>query len=662
MPRNDHGRGEWDLILKQDEDRPIYLTFDRARTKGPLRIQTTYSPNDPNATPELKEWYWQNGAGGLGAGTTIKLAAGTEDGGSEYGEFVWLRRKGVAQPAGALFEYTLPALTAALGSGAGFVGGAIYSGDLWLATLKRTAMRVTDCSVAGAVTEEDFGVGRITRDTAVFRGDGASKLYVSELVTGIRKYDGTTWTTGDSGTRRGQLEVVYWVPGAQSSTGGVGDAGTGAYSLVGTEITGTGFYHVQGDPNTGANWSTIIYAGQGTDLPIETSAASNTTVFFGTGLGVIGVNELGYAPNLTKWMESTASTANCTALVYWDGLIWGAHEQGLFVFEPDGTRIDTGTFLNFGAKTGTMPIFGRPQALSPGPDGLYVGYYNANNETSYIGYLCKDPDGTYRWSMAEAVIPDEVVTFVQQNTDTSGNPGLFIGTRGASAGELHLYRQYLPKWGDPETDALHGGPFQAAANWSLRLSRWSGGNGVPNAIRRLAVEMDYLGDSYPDNTVTLQMATDGGAMVTQGTATESPRWTGIPVTGSVRATSAQVKLSVSNAAANPVVINSASVQYTQRPERTEYRTYPLLIAEGTPGQDGRTIVSRLVLAQKEDPVSVQDEYGLTYDGLVEDFSVVAVEEDAGKPWKIQADLTISTTRKVTLYDSGAVYDSGAPYG
>ncbi len=575
---------------------------------------------------------------------------------------------GVAQPAGALYEYSLDTVTASLtnngyGSVVGFVGGSRFGNDLWLATLGRTAVRVPNCAI-GPTGEQDFGVGALTIDTAVFRGDGDYKLYVSELLTGMRKYNGSVWTTGDSGTKRGQMEVVNWSPSANIATGGIGAAGTPAYSLVATDLFGSGMYHVQGDPTVGANWSALTYVGPGTNLPLIQSCASNQVVFFGSGNGVYAVNEIGRAPNLTRWIEASASINNCTALEFHDGLIWGAHEQGLFVFSPNGERIDTGTFLNFGAKTGTMPIFGRPQALRAGPDSLYVGYYNADTETSYVGCLVKDPDGTYRWSMAEAVIQGEIVTYIQQIADTNGQPGLFIGTRGASDGKLHLRRQYLPRWGDPETDARHpsGSIFQAASDWSLNLSRWTTGRGVRFAVRRMAVETKYLGDDYPTNTVTVQLSNDDGAFVDQGTATRGSRWTGTPTTGSVVATNTQMRLVVHNEPAHPVVIPSASVFYNERPERTGFRTYPLIIAEGmTSHKDPKVTRRRLEALQLVGPLAIEDRLRGEYEGMIEDFSEVASEEDPLKQWKMQADLTISTSRTVTRYDVGDGYDVGAPY-
>jgi hypothetical protein len=667
MARLGKGRGEPDLTLKSDTDTPIYLKFDRERfsaQRQPFRIQARYVPNEPGNQGDisLQEWTWSNGTSG--AGTTIETPESYAGGASEYGERVWLRRKGVAMPAGELYEYPLPALTAAFTTGQ-FTAGCRYGSDLWITTLNRTVIRVPGSRKNALVSEKDFGATTQTEGLAMFAGAGSSYMYVGEFTSKIREWNGSAWTDGAALTGVGWLESVYWTIGSQLATGGAsGDSGEGAERLIGTNAIGTGFYHVSGDPKVAANWSDLQPVGAGgTVYPIVRTVANNRTIWFGTGRGVLGIDGLGYSPNLTKWMESAASINNMAALVYWNGLIWGAHELGLMVFSPDGSRIDIGQFVNFGAKTGAGPIFGRPFCLAPAPDGLYCGYYNFGTDTAYIGCLVIDPDGSYRWSMAEAVIGGQIPTFLQQVIDADGVPGLFIGTVDSDGGLFHVYRQDLPITGDPLTDTANGGAFRAATDWSLTLSRSDGGRPVPKTLRRLSLECDAnLGDDYPDNTVEVLISADGADYITQGTAT-STRWSATPSSGIVRTTSFQGRLTVHNAKTQPVVIRALGIRYTPHPELTKVKTYPVIFGEGVTGQDPRTVLARLEQTQNEGPIMAIDELGATVEVIHEPgLNEIITEEDPSKPWIVQADVTLSTVRTAAHYDEGDLRDSGITYG
>lgn len=660
MPARLHkSRSRFDLTLRSDQTTPLYLTFDRD-PKRPYTIPWRYAPNQPGVPTEVQEWYWQNGK--RGAGISIETPESYANGGSEYGEWVWLRRLGAAQPAGQLYNVPLPMGTAALTSGQ-LDSAAVYGNDLFVTTRRQYVVRIPFCSPAGIVTEIDTGAGSITAGIAVWQYGGAGYLEVGRTGQPIYEYNGSTWTAGAAGTERAWLETPYWTIGSNLATGGAaGASGGSAQRLVGTDTNGTGFYHVAGDPKVAANWSSLYRIGPGTPtMPINRTVADNRTVWYATGMGCYGVDGLGYSPNLLKWVEQSAGTTNGQTVAFWDGLIWYGHESGLVAFAPDGSRIDFGTFLNFGARTGKLPIFGRPQVLAPSPEGLLVGYYNASNTTGYVGILLKDPDGGYRWSMAESVHAGQIPTFLRQQADTNGQPWLWIGTANATTGALKLYAQYLPRYGgDPEMDTLNSGQFLAATDWSIRLSRFNGHAGVPKALRRFAVEADYLGASYPDNTVDVGVAIDGASTFTsQGTATSSPRWTGTPAAAQVAAVSCQVKLTVHNTATHPVVLNSVAVRYHEQPEKIAFRTYKIMIGEGQQSpEDPWALHSRLERLQQGDVFVVEDEFGRTVEMLLESYEPTLEEQAPGKGWTLHADLTLSTTRQAVRYDSGALYNAG----
>lgn len=643
---------------ESDVTRQLPLRLD-TRRQG-FSIATSNVAIQPTGGGEItiQEWSWQNGPGG--AGTTIETAQSYAAGACEYGEFAWLRRKGVAQPAGALTELTLPAGLAAYTSGR-FSHGRTYGAaapDLYITTRSRYLLVVEGATGEDGLSETDFGTSGspATVGIAVFKYAGAStaNLYVGCYVAPIREYNGTAWSTGASGTERGHLVVPYWQLGDGLATGGAaGDAGSAGHRLVGTVTGQEEIAHVIGDPKVAANWSADTQVGiGGAVFPITMLVADNRTVWAQTGLGTLGIDELGHTPNLLQFMEQMSSHDHFICAEYWGGLIWVGTPQGLAAFTPDGSRVDFGTFLQFGARAGTTPIYGRPRVLHGTADGLLVGYYNPQTETSYVGCLVRDNDGGWRWSMAEAVIPDEEVTYLQVVTGDDDVPRLFIGTIDAGStnglGVLHLYTQSLPASGDPETDYVHGGPFRAAEVWSLRLSRF-GGN-VPRVFRRWMLEADQLGDDYPSNTVEVGVALDGGESTTQGTATDT-RWSASPRLASTRGETAQITLTVHNATTVPVIVRSVGAWYTPAPERVSVTTYPILIGERATNQDPSIVLTRLRRAHREQsPITSVDHLGRSVEWIVEDVREDTAEEAPGRGWTVHATLVVSQVRRVAQFD------------
>lgn len=663
------GRSAYDLILKSNTSTPIGLMLDRT-DKAPVRIPVRHVPiaTDQATGIQVREWQWENGK--AGAGYARETAASRENGGSAHGENVWLRRLGVAQPAGQVEELNLPALTGAFTSGWPSYGQVFgTNNDLYVTTRNRTVVKVPNGTGSTALAEQDFGGSGITVGIAVFNGSGTACLYIGDSGSGVHELNGSTWSTGAAGTERIHLATVSWnISEALASGGLAGTAGTSASRLVGVKTDGTGFYHVAGDPKVAANWSALTNVGVGGSVfPVLGLASSNHVVWFGTGLGVLGANELGETPNLTKWVESIAGQAASLPITYWNGLVWFATDYGLVAFEPSGERVDLGNTLNFGAKHGVSPVYGRPTCLAPCPDGLYVGYYNRETTTGYVGcLLLDDASGAYRWSMAEAVLAGIQPTYVQQVNGHDGNPRLFIGGVDTS-GLHHLYRQSLPKSGDPETDVVHGGPFVASEAWSVTLSSWDAETPNPKTLRRFMTQYDYVGSDWPANTLTFETSVDGGAFATQGTATEVGRWTATPVAGSVSGTRIQVRLSVTNAATAPVVIYSAGVRYSVRPETTKVRSYPVIVGENVAlrtgvrdARDPYVVLQRAERALQDGPITIYDR-GRTFEGIVEDVQETEAEEREGDGWTVRALITISQSRNATLYDRGDGYDEGYPY-
>lgn len=640
-------------------DKPISLHLDDQ--KPGFAIHQRYLPTTPGVQGgvTLSEWTWQNGEGG--AGTTIETPTSKAQGASDFGENCWLRRIGAAQPAGRLREIQLPAGTAA--TTGRIRHGQVFNDDLWLTTESRYLVRVYSASGDDGADEYDFGSSATTSGLAVWKYAGASNahLYAGCVNAPIQEWDGSAWTAGETETKRSNLETPYWTIGANLATGGLaGTSGTGASRLVGLHTQGLGFYHCAGDPKLAANWSSLTPVGTGGSyFPLLGTVASNRQVWFASGLGVFGVDEVGYSPNYTKWVELNADN-HFTGFwaTYWAGLVWFNTPQGLACFSPDGSRQDLARSFRFGAASGVSAMFGLHQAMAPCEDGLYVGIYNQVTGDSYVGLLMLDEQsGQFRWSMAEAVLRDQNVTFIQQVTDSSGVPRLFIGTQDADS-NMHLFVQDLPRSGDPEADYQSGGAFLPARAWSIQCSRFNGGEPVLKTARRYMVEADQLGDGFPTNEISVTVANDGGAFTEQGIATVSPRWSGQPIVGTAQATSMQLRLDVTNDEDAPVVIRTASILYSSHPELSPAVTAPFIVGEGHPGEEPRSLIQRLERAQRAGPLIIDDFFGRRIEGTISIENVDIVPEAAGKGWTIKGIVTLLYTRRVSHTSVGDTTDGG----
>ena len=675
MPRLLEGAEAYDLVLvdPRDTSRQVGLMIAKSeRTKkanwSAVHVPTAQGQSSPAGT--WQDWNYQNGDGG--AGFSIETPRSYQQGGCDYVEFGWLRRPGVVQPAGKLTEVELPAALLAITTGSIFNAfeWGILNQDLYLVTGTRYMLRIPNGLGTGSSLPElatDFGVGAVTTDCAIFDGGGTARAYVTSPGQNLRAWNGSVWSEAVGSVLRNYLTTVSWEIGNAMATGGLaGTAGTYAPRLIGTDSDGNGFFHVAGDPLVEANWSAETNVGS-LSFPTFGVVSDGHVVWFQKPNGLHGVNGLGYSPNLTKWMETSFSPFQSSIAEYWDGRVWFDHQEGLVVIPVDGSRQDIATFVNYGqGQSNKSPIWGKPTAIAPCAYGMYVAYRSGTtaSDSAYIGTVRLE-NGIPRWSMAECVIPGETVTFMRQ-TAPDGAPRLWIGTTDNVTGQLSLYFQSLPQSGDPEMDYLNGGPMVFAEQWSWRSSRFNGGNPVDKMFRRYEVEADNLGGA---NQAVVAISPAGAAFVDQGTATSSPRWTGTPSAGYVRTPSAQIRLSVQNDPAVPVIIRSVAAHYTPRPEQSKVISVPVIFGEGVQLKHGRgsdpqdpgVTLSTIEQFQQVDPLTLKDALGRVLEVIVEPgFSEDITESDDGDGWDVRGTLRYSITRNVALWDRD-LWDSGALY-
>lgn len=652
------GPSDYDLVLtKPGTSQQIGLMLDR-KAKD-FEIAARFLPIDANQQTSVQFVEWTYTPGVDGAGYSIETPQSYQAGACDWGEFVWLRRDGVAQPAGQLTELPLDSRLTSI-PGARFTDSFIWPDprDVWLTTRTRYMVKIPGGTDLPQIV--DLGPNIETWGAALFGGAAAGNMfYVGNPRGPIQAYDGHTWSSGEAATRRRWLSspVPYWILGDQLATGGAsGQGGVPGYRLNATDPDAAFFYHVIGDPKVAANWSSAISIGDPL-LPINSIASSNHNVWYGKGNGAHQCDARGYTPVVTEWFQTAFSPNNCAVMAYWGGMLWVAHEQGLMAIDPSGQRVDLQQLVQFGYETSSGPIFGRPRCFAPSPLGLYVGYFNGRD--SYIGTVRLKGSNAH-WSMAECVIRGQEVSFIREVWAGDEKPYLFVGATDP-AGALHLYRQSLPLSGDPEQDALHGGPFLASPEWMLQLSRWNGGQPVAKTIRREMLEADRLGDA---NSADFAVSPDGGPFAIQGTATSSPRWTGVPHADYVSATSVQIRLNIRNAPDDPVIIRSAGVRYSPYPELTKIYQLPIIFGEGVPLKNGRpdvrdpgTVLRSVENFQRSGPVQAENWLGELIECVVEPgFAESLKLESVTNSFVARGLLTLSVSRTPTRTDEGFLTD------
>src|SRR5215471_1554706 len=435
MARLRQGPSDYDLVLrKPGTDTWIGLMFDRKAPNFAIAAKFLPVAAGQETSVQFLEWTYQPGKGG--AVVSIETKDSYADGSCDWGEFVWLRRDGVAQPAGQLTELLLGTQVTGITTSM-FTVSFIWPTprDIWITTRSRYVVQIPNGTDQPVL--KDLGPGVETWGAGLFGGAATGNVfYVGNPNGPIQAYDGHAWSSGVAN-----------------------------YRMCATDPVIAAFYHVIGDPKVANNWSAPITVGDPL-LPIQSIASSNHNVWFGKPNGAHQADGLGYTPVISEWFQLAFSPNNLQAMAYWGGMLWLGHEQGLQAIDPSGQRVDLEQMVQFGYGTSNGPIFGRPRCFAPSPLGLYVSYYNGTD--SYVGTVRLKGE-TAHWSMAECVIRGSEVTWLREVWDGNGNPQLMIGTREPS-GRLHLFRQSLPLSGDPEQDHLHGQAFKAAPEWMVRTS------------------------------------------------------------------------------------------------------------------------------------------------------------------------------------------------
>lgn len=662
----------YDFVLDSDAATPFPLFFARDKDL----TQWSGSHEGALETERLRyresQVVWKNA--GVGSGHSRRTPATTGrtsegailSGGISYGEWITSKVPDILMPSGELTEVTI--------SDSGSVSNARihyardFNGDVYLATNYRTVLRIVGGTADTAVVSYDGGAGYTAYEVEVF----GNKLWVTGGANPMAVNDGASWTQSEAAVQRRKMAVVNWSIGGNLSTGGAATYnGVPSHWLVACDSNLRSMYHVseETDPKVAANWSSSTAIVR-SPYSVNEIVADNHTAWFAATNGLIAVNELGYAPNLTDWVRRHYLPENGEQSIYQDGLIWYCHAAGLCVVPVDGSRQDLAQWAQFGHLTPNQtPIYGRPQVLAPGGDCIWVGYYASQTDTSYLFQLLIDRrDGALglRWSGPEAVFPGQGFDMVQRISPVGGVPYLLLATRNFTTGVTKLYKQSLPVSGNPYVDWVNETGHRFATRWVVNLPREDFDSPALKTLRRYDTVAANLGNG---RNIVIEASADDQAYVTQGTASLSPRSSSVPAEDYVTGVNFNWRLTGTNTATEPIILEAFAARGSVLNETSDVQTFPVVFAWNQTLRNGQDETRdpyndwrRLRNYQRRGPVQAIDTFGVTKTVKLEPgLPYRVVWDQKREEWVLVAMVTISTLVEPVFYDAGDDYDGGGVY-
>ena len=612
---------------------------------------------------------WKNG--GIGAGHSIRLPETTASthGGAitslAYSYAPWTTSivPGLMMPSGELTTLTLPDKI----STGSIVDGIDYNGNFYFTTGGRYLIKIPGGT--GSVVPIDLTPPFTSINLATFKG----YLYIAGQGSGvIRRYDGSSVANGNAGTERGRLATVYWTISPQLATGGAANTGgTGAFRLIGTNASGTQFYHVAdtADPLLSADWSAATKIGDGATYTTQWIVGDAHTVWFATTGGVYACDETGYSPNITQWMMLAFHPSNGGQVVYWNGLIWYAHESGLVAVPTSGERQDKAErWSQFGYLTPNQsPMFGRPRAIAPGTDGLWIGYYNPHTNTSYIMRLYLDKDGIPHWSGPEAVISGETVTCIRQVSPHTSRPWLAIATQvTGGTSPPKLYRQDLPVSGNPYVDWSNGTGHRFSTNSQIYLPKEDAESVSRKVPEQYTVVVKNV--EYPSG-VAIYANPDETGYVLQGSTNKAGRSIIPAPNDSDVGVSWEWRIDCSGTATQPWILETFGASMAIIPDAQRLRTYHISIAERQMLRNGNEMIqdpgyiwAKLEGWQHRKRLLMRDQWRRVSMVRIEEAIQHGVTWDSKQEcWVLEASLVVRFLRQPARFSNGYVFNGGATF-
>lgn len=654
----------YDIVF--DHDRADAFGLMLARDKDAAVWSGDHQPALANEQFRHKpvSYRWINGGQGASYSKRTPEVTTSSVGGAltstAYSYAPWLTSKvpGIIMPAGKLTEVTLPE-SVTYGT---VVDGISFGGDFYLSHSGRYLIKLKNEDATGhpPVSVIDMGDASFTSiGLCVFKG----YLWVTGQGSGkIRRFDGASIVVGGTDTERSRLATVYWTISPQIATQGAANTGgTGAWRMIGTDATGAKFQHISeaDDPLDDNDWSSLIKIGDGTSYTTQWITANNHTVWFATTGGLYACDETGYTPNLTEWVKLAYNPSNGGAAVYWAGLVWYAHSQGLMAIPVTGERQDLPSYAQFGYLVPNQtPIWGRPRAITPDVDGLWVGYYNSATSTSYVMQLLLDKQGNIRWSGPEAVFESgQTVSLLRRVSPPAGNPYLLIATQIAGgASPPRVYMESLPVSGNAYTDWMNGTAHRFSTTGSIYLPREDLDSTSKKVVERYMVVSKNLGSG---RSIAINASIDDAGYVEQGVAQRSSQASFVAIASTKSGVNWDWRLDLTGTEEQPPILEAFGAGVAIVPDYQTVKTYKVIIAPGQGNRHGmdqrevHAIWKRLEGLQKRDRIVMRDQFGQVTQVRVEQSIPHEAYYDAKQEcWVLVASVVIRTIVDVVRANRG----------
>lgn len=662
-------REVYDLLLDL-ENYPIGLMFAQGERKPKqIRAQVGQRTEDEQLRSLEAPRVWQDFSGG--GGYSRHLIDGTYEE-CEFGETSYPL---IFTPAGYLQHVTMPlqipeddvlgnrsiCFFFELSNGAGltdlYMGAGQYIFKIPLGT-------------GAPVVDADFGTGKVVYKAQVVN----DRVFVS--INGDRmwrKIAGGTWSQSAE-VATAHMALVNWTIRTSGSV-------SNAWRLIGQD-TATTFRHidVDSDPMIAGNWSVQYQVGD-TAHPIHSVASSNHHVWWVKQNGVHDVDERGYSPLLSSWLESIDARNGIASIVHPDGWLYASHHQGLarvWVGDPMVKQADPG-WVHFGAD---LPYEGRIKgqctALALNAGKLVAAFYNDQSGTSWI---CEGQDrrtvglegrGPIVWHGAKAVIEGKVTTL--HVNSLQGLPRLHIGWTNRDGFGRYSY-QWLPKQSSPYADWLDDSStyyFQPTCRIFLPADPW----GAPTGRKRIWAWELETENLVSGNTWAVHAAADNGEYSLQGAATSSP-YTDLPVAASsVKGRAIRVRIDGTGApsldgavplASGPPILRALRATAEIDVKLGTYLEYRVVVGEGVQlrndapdRRDPEAVTEALMALQDRDEFQAVDRDHLYTLWMLPGLSWEDTQTVAGE-WLRVITFRVRVLGRTIRYGTGERYGSGVVY-
>lgn len=654
----------YDLLLNVDDENgsgSSVLKLSLMRDGKPAYFPATTEPADRSE----RIVRFENEARGAGFSRESAVSAG----GIAYGEFMDDTSAGVITPAGEVTTLSLP--PESLG---GYVRDAFeMGGNLYLLMDRRYVFYWPGKTGTTIQVAADYGATATTQYAVIFNG----KAYLSFGANGsigIGDFDGTTWrnqvTSGSgSAVTRLQMAKVYWTISDQLATGGLaGTAGLGDWFLVSLSADGKSFLICAADPFNSANWSTSYAVGDST-YAAQRMVWSNRYVAVAKPDGVYTIDELGYTPNITPWVEKVYHPDNGSSVEYWNGAIWYATRLGMAWVPLTGERQDEPVWVQWGdGRSNETPIYGFPRCMAPGHDRLWVGVYNGS--TGYIMAIKMGQDGRPRWHGAFQKQAGKIPTFLREVTTSAGHRWLLTGWHDGTNPSVTV--QSLPQSGQALVDYKQGTSHRFSTAWSVYYPITSFQSWTKKTGRRASVVAGLLGSG---NTLALKTACDAAIdsndYETQGSASESPRSSMIFTGDVAEGVDFSFRVDGVNSATVPIALRAVEVRATAHPEtdytyvarvkvaKNQSRKFGVIDDDSNPS----VTLGQIKALEALGPIGMIDPLGRYYPAVkVEAGTTPVLREDAvTKQWYAEVQVTITILQSAYRYDEDCFYNQVGEY-